>query len=270
MDISDLNTKLIDYIDGRLDEDQRVVLEQKIKDDPEVAIEYNKLRELMGLMQRRRVQQPDKSLETGFLSMLEDEIIELESTLEDLEKSVREEKVKIYGLKLSGPWGIAASVVLVLVGAIIGMLIIRSGQNEQISLLKKEMDATKAAVISSLQDQSSPSQRIMGVNASFELEEADDEIIVALIKTMNDDDNINVRLAAIEALYQFSSEEKVKDAFISALATQKEPVIQLALINILVNLKERRAVDNMQKIIEDTETIESVKDEAQLGLYKLS
>ena len=270
MDKSDLSTKLIDYIDGKLDEGEKVELERKIKDTPEVAKEYNRLQEVMGIMQRRIVQQPDKSLETGFLSMLEDEIIELENTLEDLEKSVREEKIKVYGIRLSGPLGIAASILLVLVGALIGMFVIKSGQDEQISSLKKEMDATRQAVINSLQNQSSPSQRIMGVNASFELEKADDEIITVLITTMNDDDNINVRLAAIEALYQFSSEEKVKDAFIEALATQKEPIIQLALIDILVNLKESRAVDNMQKLIDDVETLESIKDDAQLGLYKLS
>lgn len=131
-------------------------------------------------------------------------------------------------------------------------------------------DATKAMVINSLEGQSSPSQRIAGVNASFKLKEADDEIITVLINTMKNDNNINVRLAAIEALYQFSSEERVKDAFVHALARQKEPVIQLTLINILVNLKENRAIDHMQKIIEDKQTIKSVKDEAQLGVYKLS
>ena len=270
MDTSDLNSKLIDYIDGKLDESQSAMLEEKIKGDPKVNREYNKLREVMGVMQRGIVQQPDKGLETGFLSMLEDEIIELENTLQDLEKGIHKKKEKVYSLKLSWPLGLAASVTLVLLGAMIGVFITNSGQNEQISQLKKEIDATKAAVISALQNESSASQRIMGVNASFELDEADDEIITALINAMNDDDNINVRLAAIEALYQFSSEEKVKASFINALATQKEPVIQLALINILVNLKENRAINNMQKIIEDAETIESVKDEAQLGLYKLS
>lgn len=277
MDTSDLNTKLIDYIDGKLDEAEKAVWEQKIKDNPEVAREYHQLRELMGLMERRIVQPPDKRLETGFLSMLEDEIIEMENTfiementLEDPEKNIRKEKVKVYGLKLSGPLGIAASVVLVLIGTLIGMFVIKSGQDGQISSLKKELDATKAMVINSLEGQSSPSQRIAGVNASFKLKEADDEIITVLINTMKNDNNINVRLAAIEALYQFSSEEKVKDAFVNALARQKEPVIQLTLINILVNLKENRAIDHMQKIIEDKQTIKSVKDEAQLGVYKLS
>ncbi|MCG8318597.1 MAG: HEAT repeat domain-containing protein [Cytophagales bacterium] len=270
MDTSDLNTKLIDYIDGKLDEAEKAVWEQKIKDNPEVAREYHQLRELMGLMERRIVQPPDKRLETGFLSMLEDEIIEMENTLEDMEKNIRKEKVKVYGLKLSGPLGIAASVVLVLIGTLIGMFVIKSGQDGQISSLKKELDATKAMVINSLEGQSSPSQRIAGVNASFKLKEADDEIITVLINTMKNDNNINVRLAAIEALYQFSSEERVKDAFVHALARQKEPVIQLTLINILVNLKENRAIDHMQKIIEDKQTIKSVKDEAQLGVYKLS
>ncbi|MDN5215610.1 HEAT repeat domain-containing protein [Fulvivirgaceae bacterium BMA12] len=270
MDTSDLTTMLIDYIDGKLDRDQTVIISKKIEEDAEVAKEYHRLKEVMGIMQSRLVQQPDKSLEAGFMSMLEDEIIELDHTLEDLEKSIHNKKSRIIGLNISGPWQIAASVILVMIGAVIGMYVIKSGHKEEISSLKKEIDATKAVVIRSLEDQSSASQRIMGVNAAFELSEADDEIIAVLVSTMNKDNNINVRLAAIEALYRFSNEPAVKDAFIKALTTEKEPVIQMTLINILVNLKENRAINNMQKIIDDVETIKSVKDEAQLGIFKLS
>ena len=270
MDKADLHTKLIDYIDGKLVEAEKAMLEQKIKDDPGVAMEYNQLRELLGVMERRTTRQPDKSLETGFLSMLEDEIIGLESDLKDTKKTNSDEKAKIFGLKPIVPLGIAASVALVLIGGLVGMFLIKSGQDEQISLLKKELDATRTMIINSLQNQSSPSRRISGINASFELRQADDEIISVLIYTMNNDSNINVRLAAIEALYRFSSEEQIRNAFVNTLATQKEPVIQLTLINMLVKLREDRAIQPMQKLIEDKETLESVKDEAWLGLYKLS
>ena len=270
MDKADLHTKLIDYIDGKLEEAEKAMLEQKIKDDQAVAMEYNQLQELLGVIESRTTRQPDKSLETEFLSMLEDEIIGLETALEDVKKTNRGEKAKVFGLKPTLPLGIAAAVALVLIGGLIGIFLIKSGQDEQISLLKKELDTTRAMIINSLQNQSSPSRRITGINASFELNQADDEIVSVLIYTMNNDSNINVRLAAIEALYRFSSEEKIRNALVNTLATQKEPVIQLTLINMLVKLREDRAIQPMQKLIEDKETLESVKDEAWLGLYKLS
>jgi hypothetical protein len=57
---------------------------------------------------------------------------------------------------------------------------------------------------------------------------------------------------------------------ISALSYQKDPVVQIALIQLLVDLKEQSVVDDLKKIVDDEGTMEAVKDEAYSGILKLS
>jgi hypothetical protein len=47
-------------------------------------------------------------------------------------------------------------------------------------------------------------------------------------------------------------------------------VVQIALIQLMVQMKEKDAVKGLENIIEDSETMKAVKDEAYTGLLKLS
>ena len=87
---------------------------------------------------------------------------------------------------------------------------------------------------------------------------------------MNDDESVNVRLAAVQALAKFSDEPGVTAALIHALEHQKEPLVQIALINLMVELKEKEAIEELEQIITDEESIETVKNEAHMALFKLS
>jgi len=86
---------------------------------------------------------------------------------------------------------------------------------------------------------------------------------------MNTDDNINVRVAAVEALGNFASNDRVRKALIESLGNQEFPAVQLKLITLMVQLQEKRAVEPLQNIINNNEVIPAVKDEAQYGIFKL-
>jgi HEAT repeat protein len=79
-----------------------------------------------------------------------------------------------------------------------------------------------------------------------------------------------VRLNALEALSRFKEEPEVKKALINALSTQKDPVIQIALIQLMVEMKEKSVVKDLERIIEDERTMRAVKDEAYSGILRLS
>ena len=135
--------------------------------------------------------------------------------------------------------------------------------------LQQEVKNMKELVIMTMMKQESASERIKGVLTVQDLEEADEEILNALITTMNNDDNVNVRMAAVDALTYYADYEMVKNAFIQALLYQDNPTIQIKLITILVNLDEKGAVQPFQRMIDDENISTFVKDEAQYGLYKL-
>jgi hypothetical protein len=79
-----------------------------------------------------------------------------------------------------------------------------------------------------------------------------------------------VRLTALEALSKFKNEPKVRQALIDAVSTQTDPVIQIALIQLMVEMKEKSIVKDLHRIIDDEQTMKAVKDEAHAGIFKLS
>ena len=102
------------------------------------------------------------------------------------------------------------------------------------------------------------------------MEKADDQIVLALTKTMNEDPNTNVRLVALEALGKFHQQDYIRKALIASLATQKDPIVQIALIRLMVQIKEKEAMKELQRITNDEESLPAVKDEAHAGILKLS
>ena len=115
----------------------------------------------------------------------------------------------------------------------------------------------------------SASERIKAVNQSHQLPQADREITQTLINTMNFDDNVNVRLAACQSLLRFQREPGVREALIQSLQIQTDPNVQIALIDILVTIKEKRAVEEMQRLIENQRVMKVVRLKAQQGIGSL-
>lgn len=113
--------------------------------------------------------------------------------------------------------------------------------------------------------QTSASDRIQAVNQSYELDQADREITQLLINTLNFDANVNVRLAACQALMHYENEEGVREALIQSLRIQKDPNVQLTLIESLVAIKERRAATDMQRLARNQQVLDIVRLKAQEG-----
>jgi HEAT repeat protein len=91
-----------------------------------------------------------------------------------------------------------------------------------------------------------------------------------LVKTMNNDPNSNVRLAALEALSKYHREPYVKKQLIESMTLQKDPVVQIALIEFLSKLRNTNIKNALQKIAEDNNTDKPVKDQAYSTLTKIS
>jgi len=251
---------MIDYLDGNLTGELKDFVTKHIEKDGRWKHEFGKLKELSTLMDNSIELTPDPSLRAEFEKMLAEEI------------AVASTKPAAKTIHWSSPkmWmQIAASVAILVVGVLVGNKFNADSQQQELTALRLEMEATKQLVLSSLGNQSA-SSRIGAVNASYQMNAMDDDIVNALINTMNTDGNANVRLAAVDALTEFADEENVRKALISALATQDKAVVQIALINLMVRLKEERAIQPMQQIIQDENSIEVVKDEANYGVFKLS
>jgi HEAT repeat protein len=87
---------------------------------------------------------------------------------------------------------------------------------------------------------------------------------------LNRDPNVNVRLAAVDALYLFYDHPEVKEGLIHSLAGQTSALVQMSLVNLLVEIRERRAVEALERLIQDQNLNPKVKKRAEMGLTQLS
>ncbi len=256
MDREKLESLLIDYIDGKLNSVDKHHVEQELMTNQDAYKLYEELKEVIRAMEAVSPAEPSSRLREGFENILREEMRNAN-------------KARVVKMR---PWwyAAAAGIALLLTGLAIGFFISqRNIRNEKLAeaLRQKEYTSQLVAMIS---DSESAGRRILGVREAAAESTAGDEIFEALIKTMDEDPNPNVRLAAIEALARFSREPMVRQALIASLRKQTDPVVQIALIQLMVDMKVQEAIKPLRQMADDETLIESVKDEAQRGILVLS
>lgn len=142
-------------------------------------------------------------------------------------------------------------------------------QSEEVAVLRGEIRTLRETVILSMLRQESASDRLKGVLTSTALNRPDANVTQALLETLHRDPNVNVRLAAIDALKRFSSDQSVKTGFLSGLSVNDSPLVQIALIDALVELRERQMTPVLKQLETNTETDNIVRQKARLALEEV-
>ncbi len=135
--------------------------------------------------------------------------------------------------------------------------------NEQVMKMRKVLAFDKS-------ENTSASDRIQAVSQSYDLSGADAEITELLVNVLNFDVNVNVRLAAFQALLRFENEPEVRQALIQSLSIQTDPNLQIRLIEALVRMKEKRAVEQIERIAKNQDVLDVVRAKAEEGLSFLN
>jgi hypothetical protein len=210
---------------------------------------------------------PDDSVRINFYHMLHSEIKKNEGRSE-----VSFQKAAIHWYNRS-EYRIAAGFALLISGIFLGVFIhsgIKNSYEEtELIQLHSEVNALKKTAMFTMLKGESSSDRIKAVNYADELNTPDDNVIDILIKTLNQDKNVNVRMAAAYALAKFADQRSVSDSMVKSLFNQTDPILQVTLINILVEKKEKAAIKPMQQIITDKSTLKEVKAVAEKGVKLL-
>ena len=141
-------------------------------------------------------------------------------------------------------------------------------RRNELAQLRSEIQSTRRLVTISMLQQQSPSQRLQGVSFSYELQEPDPDVIQALLLTLDTDPNVNVRLAAVDALGQFPDLPEVRRGLVDSFQRQTSPLMQIALIDLLVPAPDPDLAAMLQRVAEDPKLHESVRQRAQWGLQR--
>lgn len=254
-------TLLPEYLDKSLNtlQTQEVKAHLSICTDCVKALE--ELKTLFIAIENEPSNTPSETLRTNFFEQLELEKLNSSKVMPlDTTPVQRKNNWASYLLK------IAASIVL-----LVGSFFLGKQQQEQtsrakIALLTDETLEIKQTAMLSLMGNKSASQRIQGVHYIEVFENPNNAIVEALTDRMLYDENTNVRAAAVEVLASFTSSESVINAFIEALQTEKDPGIQINIIQTLGKIQERKAAPPMQQLLNNEETQPFVKEQIEAVL----
>jgi len=136
--------------------------------------------------------------------------------------------------------------------------------------LSREVQDMRQQYALSLLGQPSATERIQGIGYSASVDNPSDATLAALFDAVDADPNPNVRLAAVDALYLFRDRPGVRERLVRSLSVQTYPLVQVALINFLVEVREARAAEALKKLVESGELTPEVKKRAEQGLQQIA
>jgi HEAT repeat protein len=166
-------------------------------------------------------------------------------------------------------YGFSFGLALLVVGIGAGALLTGGSGSGKVAALHQELQDMRRTVALSMLDRPSATERLEGISWSAGLDKPGDKTIKALVDKLDGDPNVNVRLAAVDALYLFRADPAVKASLVRSLAKQESPLVQIALIDLLVEIRERRAADALKQLIGTAKLAPQVKEHAELGLKQI-
>lgn len=257
---------MIDFADKKLDKENTELVQQHLTACKQCRQEMEELLEIFELMDKTPEEKPGEYLRANFMSKLQEE-------KESISKTGSKKPIGKF-LFLSGNEGksyligrIAAGIAILVTGVLFGLLINMSNSNSELSELKDQVGEMKQMMLLVQLQEDSPSHRIQAVNYIQEqITEPDPRFIDALIKTIGKDENPNVRMTAVSAMKTYGQEAYVREFLINTLEKESDPLMQITLINVLVELQETGAVDQFRKIMIDDRSMDVVKAQAKRGV----
>jgi len=267
---------LPDFLTGSFTEAERASIQSHLKSCAACQGEYESLSTLWNSLGALPEEKPSPAMRERFFVMLS-----------AYEQGVRHaEKSSVWGA-LNGFLGrllpkqpalqFAMTVLLVIGSFALGSrtasgLISGGGERDdqtELAELRGEVYAMSRMLAVSLLQQQSASERIKGVSWSERLSQPDEQVIATLVQTLNYDPNVNVRLAAMDALTRYVDQREIRQALLQSLPKQSSPLVQLALVDVVTELKISDAAPVFRQLLQDEELNQTVRDRIKGRLPQL-
>ena len=139
-------------------------------------------------------------------------------------------------------------------------------QGSEIAEVRSELREMRQLLTLSLMQQQSATERLRGVSWTAQIDQPGNEVVAALLDTLLHDQNVNVRLAAIDALRRVSDRADVRVGTKRAVRDKSSPLLQVAVIDFMVETRDPQAPDLFRTLAGDTSVDASVRGRAQWGL----
>jgi anti-sigma-K factor RskA len=279
MQCKEVRDQFTDYVIGHIDASARQRIDQHLMDCESCRTEAQDVKSLWADLGSLPSQEPSPELRSRFQIMLQAYEHGLDNAYQ------RRSWWTSLNAWLAGLWPkqpavqMTCALALLIIGVVGGVVV---GQqfhlpsvvnptpaNSEVVQLRDELSQMRQMVALSLMQQQSASERLKGVNWSYQLKQPDGKVLSALLDTLMHDSSVNVRLATVDALRQFGDQLVVRHGVVQAIAREGSPMVQVALIDLAVDLHEKESIENLRQLLQDQTLNPAVRDRAEKGLAEL-
>lgn len=245
MNIDQIENRIITYFENPVSEKERHALTVLAKNNKEVQALWESYSDLYASFENEVIEKPDPKLKSSYLQWLDQES----------KKSSNTKIISISWLKRSV--GVAAILIL----TFFAWKIFDRQQILEESLADVQRD------LMDYKQQSSSSERIKAIKVNYQntSNNVDQQMIALLFDVLDKDPSSNVRLTAVESLADHVEKENVRAALLSAMRTETDAAVKLAIIHSLSHAPDNKTIISMKELVNDDSQQRFVKDE----IYKL-
>lgn len=248
-----------DKMVGNLSDKEAEELDLFLAANPEVASELKEMEQTWELFEEIERPEPSVAMDARFEGMM--------AAYLEKQKETRPNVLDWIVAQMTKSWQVGLASLAM--GLFIGWWMLPSqDQKQDIAQLSNEIQSMKEMMMLTLIEQPKAQERIRAVNLAAELPKADEKVVNALIATLNNDENVNVRLAALESLVRYVDEPNVRQALVDALKMQESPLVLVAIADVLVAIQEKSSVEAMEELQQKTKD-EMVKEKLNESINTL-
>jgi len=272
MNCEHANEQFSELLSNQLPDAERLELEAHIAGCPRCQQETDAMKQLWQQLARVSAPEPSDRMRVRFDAMLDtykDTITrEQPSTLNTVVTKLRAFLTPQVALR------VAYSLALVGIGIGVGNWLnpkpATTAYQQQIDSLSSQVQDMRQMMLLSLLDNPSASERLRAVSYTDELSQTNGRVIEALLTTLNNDPNVNVRLVTLEALAKLADDATVRRGLVQSLTQQDSPLVQVALADVMVKLQEKRSLKPLRQLLQQEHLNDLVKSKIQASIKALS
>jgi hypothetical protein len=256
---------VVEYLTCK-DESLKKELKEKLLELDYKQHELEYLDKLYFDLDKLEVPDPGPRLNKNFYSALDVQISQLKQ-----EKNWYQNLLHTFSIYNNRPFiKFAYALILIFLGWSIGFWQSSSpSYNKELKAMANEIYNMKVMMTLSLLNQSSPDEKLLGIQKAGMLTDIDTQVILALLETLNNDPNAGVRLETITVLEKFGFHPLVRQGLVRAISQQESSMVQLYLADIMVRLQEKNAVEPFRKLLNRKNLNENVRDKIEKSILVL-
>jgi anti-sigma-K factor RskA len=259
---------ILNYINGELSAEEKLQFEKKLAEDGQFRKVYEEELALWKMMESIELPAVDTTkAKARFFNTLD---VYKEASTNVPQVSFLQKLKELWSfqpqLKLS------YALALLVVGLGIGLIFSNKSKlsgDQEIAKLTSEVSEMKQVMMLSLIENPSATERIRAVSMTSEIKNVDDQVIDALLSTLNNDANDNVRLMTLEALIELADHPKVREGLVKSIVKQTSPLMQTAMADAMLKLQEKDSIKPLKKILKQKNLNSTVRDKVEDTIQKI-